>query len=167
MACFRIAWSNGSLFNPLDCFRTHLGVPPPSGWLKINVDGALQRNNAGGIGIIIRDYQCNLVIAAGWKVSHWDSTQVELMAIQYIDRITQDWIFDRDGVIIEGDNASVIDFMHKCHHTETWKLRPEESERFNWLKSFHKVLFIHTKREYNKAAHFCTQRAIEDSLFGI
>ncbi|KAI0496370.1 hypothetical protein KFK09_022686 [Dendrobium nobile] len=138
--------------------------PPPLGWLKINVDGALRRNNAGGIGITIRDCHCNLVVAAGWGITHWDSTHVELMAIQYIEHILQDWMFDLDGVIIEGDNASVIDFMHKCQQKEIWKLRLEEGERFNWLKSFHKVLFVHTNREYNKAAHFCAQRAIEDSF---
>ncbi|KAI0522495.1 hypothetical protein KFK09_004874 [Dendrobium nobile] len=58
----------------------YLMVSPPTGWLKINLDGALRRSNVGGIGIVIRDDRGTLISAAGWEIKHWDSTQVELMA---------------------------------------------------------------------------------------
>ncbi|XP_020673554.2 uncharacterized protein LOC110093109 [Dendrobium catenatum] len=133
-------------------------------WLKINVDGALHRNNAGGVGIVIRDCFGNLITAAGWSITHWDSTQVEILAVHYIDRLIRDWMFDVEGVIVEGDNASVMEFMHRCKQEELWKLRPDEGHKLNWVKSFHKVFFVHTYREHNKAAHFCSQRAIDDSF---
>ncbi|PKU61067.1 hypothetical protein MA16_Dca027076 [Dendrobium catenatum] len=94
--------------------------PPPTSWLKINVDGALHSSNAGGIGIVIRDNYGRLIVAAGWSLCHWDSTQVELMAIQGIGKLVADWMFELNGVIVEGDNASVMKYMQNFTCKELW-----------------------------------------------
>ncbi|PKU85237.1 putative U3 small nucleolar RNA-associated protein 11 [Dendrobium catenatum] len=98
---FLTTWSNGTLLNPLDCLLYHLGVPPPTGWLKVNVDGALLMSNAGGVGIVIRDSFGKLIVAAGWSLCHWDSVQVQMMTIQYIGKLALDWMFDHKGIIME------------------------------------------------------------------
>ncbi|XP_028549588.1 uncharacterized protein LOC110095722 [Dendrobium catenatum] len=82
--------------------------PPPPGWWKINLDGALRRSNVGGIGIVIRDDKGLLISAASWGIAHWDSTQVELLAFRYINELVLDWMNDVEGVIVEGDNASTF-----------------------------------------------------------
>ncbi|XP_020702039.1 uncharacterized protein LOC110113703 [Dendrobium catenatum] len=142
-----------------------LVVPPtPKGWLKINVDGALQRSNVGGIGIVIRDSMGKLIVAAGWSVLHWDSTQVEMMAIQFIEKLIVEWMLELKGVIVEGDNASVIEYFQKFKHNELWKIHPEDVDKWSWMKLLQQVLFIHTNRRFNMAAHFCAQGALEDSF---
>ncbi|XP_020687616.2 uncharacterized protein LOC110103303 [Dendrobium catenatum] len=118
----------------------------------------------GGIGIVIRDDQGQLVVAAGWCITHWDSTQVELMAIQYIEKLLVGWMLEVNGLIIEGDNASVIQYMEKFKEQELWKLRPDAGGGLDWFGSLQNVLFVHVRREFNSAAHFCAQRAIEDSF---
>ncbi|PKU63172.1 hypothetical protein MA16_Dca025167 [Dendrobium catenatum] len=132
--------------------------------LKINVDGALHRTNADGIGIVIWNSCSKLVVVAGWSITHWDSTQVKVMVVHYIEQLLLDCMYEVDGVIIEGDNTSVMEFMHKCKQQEWWRLRSKEGDKLDWLKLFQKVLFVHTYREYNKVAHFCAQRAIEGSF---
>lgn len=129
------------------------------------MDGALQRSHAGGIGLVIRDCQGVLVAAAGWEVSHWDSTQVELLAISYVGRIVCDQMFEAKGVIIEGDNAGVIQYMQNFKQHADWRSRPTEGDKFDWMSLFHKVIFVHTYRRYNRAAPFCAQRAIHSSFF--
>ncbi|PKU85130.1 hypothetical protein MA16_Dca021875 [Dendrobium catenatum] len=138
--------------------------PPPSGWLKINVDGALQKSNVGGIGIVIRDSMGKLIVAAGWSILHWDSTQVEMMAIQFIEKLVVEWMFELNGVIVEGDNASVIEHFQKFKLKDLWKMQPEDGDKWSWMKLFQQVLFIHTYRRFNMAAHYCAQRALEDSF---
>lgn len=138
--------------------------PPPTRWLKINVDGALLRSNAGGIGIVIRDSYGKLIVAAGWSICHWDSTQVEMMAIQGVGKLIAEWMYELNGVIVEGDSASVIEHMQNFQFKELWKLQLEDWDKWNWLQMFQKVVFVHTNRRFNMAAHFCAQRAIDRSF---
>lgn len=100
-------WEHWDTNQPAGLFFPNSWCPPPPKWLKINVDGALIPNNAAGIGMVIRDEQGNLITA---NLIHWDSTAVELKAIELIDRIVEGWMLEVMGVIIEGDNASVIQF---------------------------------------------------------
>ncbi|XP_020695594.1 uncharacterized protein LOC110109036 [Dendrobium catenatum] len=81
---------------------------------------ALERNayckDNGGIGMVVRDSYGKLIVEAGWSINHWDSTRVEMMAMQYIDKLLEDWMFDLKGVIIEGDNSSVIKRFNRAAH---------------------------------------------------
>ncbi|KAH0434047.1 hypothetical protein IEQ34_011604 [Dendrobium chrysotoxum] len=48
---------------------------------------------------------------AGWSIEHWDSSQVELQAMQYISRLLEEWMFEMVGLIIEGDNYNIIKLL--------------------------------------------------------
>ncbi|PKU61954.1 hypothetical protein MA16_Dca027213 [Dendrobium catenatum] len=113
-----------------------LGVSPPTGWLKINLDGALRRSNVGGIGIVIQDDRGLLITTAGWEITHWDSTQFEQMAFRYIHKLVLDWMFEVDEVIIEGDNASVIQFMQDYKDKERWRTQTRDCIELDWLTQF-------------------------------
>ncbi|PKU77309.1 hypothetical protein MA16_Dca016876 [Dendrobium catenatum] len=117
-------------------YTLFVGIPPPTGWLKVNVDGALIKSNAGGVGIIIRDSMGKLIVAAGWSICHWDSTQVERMAIHYIDKLVVEWMYDLNGIIVEGDNSNVIEYMQKFKFKELWKQRIDDWEECSWIKLF-------------------------------
>ncbi|KAI0503979.1 hypothetical protein KFK09_014926 [Dendrobium nobile] len=162
--CFSFHLEQRDTFQSAGLSSLYSWCPPPTGWLKINLDGALHRSNAGGIGIVIRDCEGKLIAAAGWCVTHWDSTQVELLAFKYIDKILSVWMFDFYGVIIEGDNAGVIKYMQNFWHKDNWKLQGTDCMDMDRLKMFQKVLFVHTYRKFNRAAHFCAQRAVDSSF---
>ncbi|PKU64469.1 hypothetical protein MA16_Dca008392 [Dendrobium catenatum] len=105
-----------------------------------------------------------LVVASSWSICHWDSTQVERMAIHYIDKLVVEWMYDLKGIIVEGDNSNVNEYMQKFKFKELWKQRIDDWEECSWIKFFQQVLFVHTQRRFNMVAHFCAQRALEGSF---
>ncbi|KAI0530979.1 hypothetical protein KFK09_000528 [Dendrobium nobile] len=82
--------------------------PPPPGWIKINLDASLLRSNKGGTGGVIRDCKGRLLLAFGKPCIHWDIAHLELLSIEMIKDIIQDWMLEYKGVIIEGDNANIM-----------------------------------------------------------
>ncbi|XP_020674073.1 uncharacterized protein LOC110093507 [Dendrobium catenatum] len=91
----------------------HLGLlstwhPPPPGWIKINVDAALKINNMACIGGVARDDKGRFFMDFGEKCWHWDISQLELLAVLHLKNLVRDWMFEAQGVIIEGDNFNII-----------------------------------------------------------
>ncbi|XP_020674290.1 uncharacterized protein LOC110093671 [Dendrobium catenatum] len=85
--------------------------PPPTNWIKFNVDAALHSSYKFGIGGIIRDCKGRFLFAFGFKAIHWDSSVLELEAILSLRKIIQDWMYEAKGIIIEGDNFNVMKFV--------------------------------------------------------
>lgn len=61
--------------------------PPPTDWIKINVDAALKSNYTAGIGGIIRECKGRFVLAFGFYGVHWDSAQLELHAFSSLREV--------------------------------------------------------------------------------
>ncbi|KAL0917931.1 hypothetical protein M5K25_013040 [Dendrobium thyrsiflorum] len=140
---------------------------PPHNWLKVNVDGALLQTNSGGTGLVIWNNKGNPIMAAGWTIEHWDNTQVEIQAISQINQVLQDSMYDLMGIIVEGDNISVIKLMQDFIDKRKWMAQPQLGAEINWTQLFHKVVFQHTPpRRFNRAAHFYAHRAIHWSREG-
>ncbi|KAI0499477.1 hypothetical protein KFK09_017681 [Dendrobium nobile] len=87
--------------------------PPPPGWIKINVDAAIKKNNVAGIGGVARDGNGRFLIALSYQLLHWDSAQSEMLAVLYLRNVIQDWMFEAQGVIIEGDNFNIINILQR------------------------------------------------------
>ncbi|PKU84373.1 hypothetical protein MA16_Dca002886 [Dendrobium catenatum] len=87
-----------------------------------------------------------------------------MLAIQYIGKLALDWMLEHEGIIVESDNASVIDFMQNFKARRLWKQKYEDAEDWSWLRSFQHIIFVHTYRRFNMAAHYCAHRAIEDNF---
>ncbi|KAH0465938.1 hypothetical protein IEQ34_006041 [Dendrobium chrysotoxum] len=85
--------------------------PPPLDWIKINVDASLLESNIASIGCIIIDHEGRFLLAFGKKKIHWDINQLEMEAICLIREFLQTWMFESEGVIIEGDNLNIIKFL--------------------------------------------------------
>jgi ribonuclease HI len=89
--------------------RSALWVKPPSGWVKVNVDAAIDKG-AGrkGFGIILRDHNGRFLAAkSATRVGLWDSKAVEATAA-YLGVL----LGQKMGVqqlILEGDAKRVID----------------------------------------------------------
>ncbi|KAI0510890.1 hypothetical protein KFK09_011500 [Dendrobium nobile] len=92
---------------------------PPPGWIKINVDAALKRNNLAGIGNVARDEKGRFLIAFGAYCLHWDISQLELLAVLYLKNVVKEWMFEAQGVIIKGDNFNIIKMLQNL--VKSWK----------------------------------------------
>ncbi|XP_028549035.1 uncharacterized protein LOC114579205 [Dendrobium catenatum] len=82
--------------------------PPPTEWIKLNVDASLDRNYSAEIGGVIRDNKGRFLFAFGFKRVHWDISALELDALMAVKKFTQEWMYEAKGIIIEGDNYNVM-----------------------------------------------------------
>ncbi|KAI0530858.1 hypothetical protein KFK09_000406 [Dendrobium nobile] len=85
--------------------------PPPPGWIKINVDGVLKKKCRTGVGGVARDDKGRFLLAFGNSLQHWDAAQTELCAVLFLKNVVKEWMFEAQGVIIEGDNKNIINLL--------------------------------------------------------
>ncbi|KAI0492223.1 hypothetical protein KFK09_026492 [Dendrobium nobile] len=82
--------------------------PPPTEWIKLNVDASLAENYIAGIGGVIRDSKGRFLFAFGFKRTHWDISALEMEALFALNKVLQEWMYDAKRIIIEGDNFNVM-----------------------------------------------------------
>ncbi|PKU63001.1 Putative ribonuclease H protein [Dendrobium catenatum] len=136
--------------------------PPPTGWIKINVDASISRNKVAGFGGVARDDKGRFLIAFGANILQWDIAKIELMAILYLKNITPEWMFEAQGIIIEGDNSNIIKLLQSA--MKTWKVSKYIDDNFTFLLNFNQVLFSFAKRECNKLVDVCANLALKSSF---
>ncbi len=105
----RDIWGTPTALGAPICFVSW--VPPPPGFLKVNFDGNLAADGrGGGAGFVIRDHDARLVALGGQRIFDASVVCAELRAawegISYARRILH-----ADQVILEGDSATVIDWI--------------------------------------------------------
>ncbi|KAI0502609.1 hypothetical protein KFK09_017564 [Dendrobium nobile] len=115
--------------------------PPPIGWIKLNVDASILSNNVAGFGGVIRDEKGRFLLAFGINIMHWDIAQIELMAILHLKYIFRDWMFEAQGIIIEGDNFNIINLLQSA--MKNWKVSKRIEEKFLFLLDFNQVYEMH------------------------
>ncbi|PKU70999.1 Putative ribonuclease H protein [Dendrobium catenatum] len=149
------------------CTNQPIGLPshklwcaPPPNWLKVNFDGALLQSNRAGLGVVIRDHEGKLVVAAGHQIEHWDATTTELFAAQAIHLVIEDWMLDRDGLIVEGDSLSAINWLRQMCNPTGKIHRMVDGPNVSFLCSFKQVIFQHINRHSNRPADFCAHLGI-------
>ncbi|KAI0497165.1 hypothetical protein KFK09_020387 [Dendrobium nobile] len=138
-------------------------VPPPS-WLKFNFDASVLPSNLAGLGVVVRDHLGNLIVASGQQIEHWDAATAELLAASTIKDIIEDWMFDRPGIIIEGDCSNIIEWLQQLRHPHHRLHRARDGPDFSFLAHFHQVLFMKVPRMSNMAADFCASKALEGNF---
>ncbi|XP_028555252.1 uncharacterized protein LOC110110727 [Dendrobium catenatum] len=112
--------------------------PPPTGWIKINIDASLKSNYLAGIGGVIRDDKGRSLLAFGTHYLHWDISQVELMEVYYLKNILRDWMHEAQGVIIEGDNLNIFKVLQS--NLKRWKKNGSIKEDLAFIQEFNQVL---------------------------
>ncbi|GMI86868.1 hypothetical protein like AT4G29090 [Hibiscus trionum] len=102
------------------CTRTKIktGVckwqPPPMGFLKLNVDGAVSRDGkSGGIGGLLRNYQGSKFLVFSESINPGTVVLGELMAIKVgISRLSSVEETKKNRIIIESDSALAIAWIN-------------------------------------------------------
>ncbi|KAI0496467.1 hypothetical protein KFK09_022784 [Dendrobium nobile] len=123
--------------------------PPPTDWIKINIDASLKSNYLAGIGSIIRDNKGRFLSAFGHHYLHWDIAHVELLAVYYLKNILKEWMLEAQGVIIEGDNNNIIKELQV--NLKNWKKHGRIKKELAFIQVFNqqgreaftKTLFHH------------------------
>ncbi|PKU73586.1 hypothetical protein MA16_Dca013106 [Dendrobium catenatum] len=136
--------------------------PPPLGWIKINFDGALRRNNSAGVGWVVRDHKGSFLLAFGNSLQHWDAAQTELHAVKSIKFVKRDWMSEALGVLIEGDNLNIIYLLQK--DIKSWKVSNAIDDSLDFLLDFKHVIFSFTNRLGNKLANLCSNLVVDGSF---
>ncbi|PKU80193.1 Putative ribonuclease H protein [Dendrobium catenatum] len=136
--------------------------PPPPRWIKINVDGALKKNYRAGVGGVARDDKGRFLIAFGNTLQQWDAAQTELCAVLFLKNVVKDWMFEAQGLIIEGDNRNIIKFLQKS--IKNWKVSRAIEDSLAFLLDFKQVIFSYSSRLGNNLADMCANLSLEGSF---
>ncbi|PKU67392.1 putative mitochondrial protein [Dendrobium catenatum] len=94
----------------------------------------------------------------------WDAFQAEVLAATAIREVIREWMYDLDGIVIEGDCSNAIRWLqhlHDRHHKAHYNF---EGPDLTFLLNFKQVLFRHTRRECNRPANFCATLALSESF---
>ena len=113
-------------------------VPPPQGWFKAKVDGAIfKETNKAGIGVVVHDSQ-------GWVLA------IKALAIRWAIRFAIKTSFS--CVIIESDSLSVVKAIQDTVET-TCPIGHIIDDMKHLSMAMKSCEFYHTKREANQVAH--------------
>lgn len=61
-------------------------------------------------------------MAFGFMCLHWDIAQVELLVVQSLKEVMQDWMFEAKSIIIEGDNFNIIKLLQCSLEKDNWHI---------------------------------------------
>ncbi|KAI0496443.1 hypothetical protein KFK09_022760 [Dendrobium nobile] len=136
--------------------------PPPPGWIKINVDGFLKKNCRAGVGGVARDDKGRFLLAFGNSLQHWDAAQTELCAVLFLKNVVKEWMFEAQGVIIEGDNKNIINLLQKS--IKNWKVNRDIEDNLAFLLDFKQVIFSYSSTSGNNLADICANLSLEGSF---
>ncbi|KAL0920037.1 hypothetical protein M5K25_009143 [Dendrobium thyrsiflorum] len=115
-------------------------LPPPPDWIKVNVDASLLLSYEATVGGVFRDCKGRFLLDFGVKGLHYDVSRLEFLAIKYLGMILQDRMLHYEGIIIENDNANVINFLRRLNKHPAKSLISIEFEGVDFLKDFKHVI---------------------------
>nr|GLL40618.1 uncharacterized protein LOC109164833 [Ipomoea trifida] len=131
---------------------------PEPGWLKINVDAALDVRKGGmGLGWVIRDANGIFKAARAVPVTGVCSpTEAETMAIREL----LSWLKDQSPsqVLIETDALKVVQGLNSCSFDSAFDLLLCDVR--DLLRSFSRTFISFVKRSANRAAHLVAREAL-------
>lgn len=79
---------------------------------------------------------------AGHSMDHWDEGQLELLAFIFITDCIEPWMLHCEGILIEGDNLNVINFINNCIHDKAWKTQSRLAQSFALLLQLKNLLLF-------------------------
>uniref|UniRef100_A0A1J3ELU2 RNase H type-1 domain-containing protein n=1 Tax=Noccaea caerulescens TaxID=107243 RepID=A0A1J3ELU2_NOCCA len=132
--------------------------PPPSGWVKCNVDGTWNKDAVdNGIGWVLRDSKGDVLWIGGRKISRLSSIlEVEIEALRWAILVTSN--FNYDNIIFETDSKEAVEALSS---DEGWpKLRTITQDIHHLLAKLnhHKIIF------QPRDGNFVADRIAKESL---
>ncbi|KAL0922757.1 hypothetical protein M5K25_006772 [Dendrobium thyrsiflorum] len=115
--------------------------PPPTYWIKLNVDASLLHFKLAEIHGVVCDHRGRFLLAYGKKLVHWDVSLLELIAVFYFKNYIQEWMIDKKGIVIDWDNINSINLMKISVLKNKGIKKGIQCLDFSFLESFKNVIF--------------------------
>ncbi|KAH0465209.1 hypothetical protein IEQ34_005312 [Dendrobium chrysotoxum] len=74
----------------------------------------------------------------------------------------QEWMYESQGVMIEGDNLNVIKILQAA--LKDWKNKGRIDHNLSFLQDFNQALFSFCNRGCNRLANVCANLGVESSF---
>jgi hypothetical protein len=137
-----------------------LWVKPASGWMKVNVDTALDRR-AGkmGFGLIMRDHEGKFIAAKSiMRMGLWDSAASEALEAYFGVILGQE--IGVQKMILEGDAKQIIDAIQEKDKQDSMIGHLIDDVRLS-LENIPEWKVDHVYRETNRVAHGLAKLALK------
>ncbi|GLJ13809.1 hypothetical protein SUGI_0220390 [Cryptomeria japonica] len=139
--------------------------PPPSGWKKMNFDGASKGNlGLSGYGVVIRDEKGNLIGVVCGQVGFVSNNIVEITTLE--EGLKWAYANGVSKVVIEGDSKVVLNGITNKRFMN-WRLDTWIPRIYGYLQKFEDYHVQHTFREGNQVADLLANHGIDNSLSAI
>lgn len=110
--CEQRVRTNLHLYHPLP--STVSWNKPHLNWVKVNVDAYVGENRTVGLGVVVRDWQGKLLVAAATRMNvAWEARMAEAAAARFGVMIARRYGYSK--VCLEGDALSVMAALHQHH----------------------------------------------------
>ncbi|XP_059456541.1 uncharacterized protein LOC132186577 [Corylus avellana] len=134
-------------------------VKPDSGWVKVNVDAALDKKGGKmGFGLIMRDHEGQVIVAKNiMRLGTWKPAVAEVLAVYFgvisgqVQRVQQ--------LIVEGVAKQITDAIQDEGQNHSLLGRLIDDVRLG-LNAIPKLKVEHVNREANKVAHRLAKLAL-------
>ena len=142
-------------------------LPPPN-WYKINVDGAVfKEQGCIGVGVVIRNDKGEVMGAMSKKIClPLGAIEAEVKAVE--EGVLLAWDLGLKNVVVEGDSLAVTQALNGVVSPAISIQKVSEGILW-WLKKFDNWKILHTRRSSNSAAHVMAKEAksILDSVIWV
>ena len=138
-------------------------VPPPPGWIKVNVDAAWTSAKAA-LAVVARDSNGSLCSIWARNSSQHSPLQVEAEALLWAVSIAkrEKW----SHVLFEGDSKICFDALCSVSDSLNWVIQPSISSILSLVQCFASFSFSWVYRTCNSAAHVSARCSLlSDSSF--
>ena len=133
-------------------------IPPPDGWLMINVDAATFKNPPRmGVGLVVRDHRGDFIAACCQLIQRFDDTELaEAIAIRRAVSFSSEQNLQQ--VVVGSDCLSVIKKIKSKVHDRSHVAVIIQDVR-NLISENPSVTFTYVSRWCNEAAHVIAKQA--------
>lgn len=133
--------------------------PPPSGFFKLNSDGAWRRDGSrASCGGVVRDELGNWLLGFSWKIHACSPLAAELLAVKHGLMLCRD--YDIDKVIVETDAKGLKSMLDDPSVAANHFLGNIDADITELLSRDWTVTFTWASRTVNKVAHQLAELAL-------
>ena len=143
----KLVWISDSLLG-VPC--STVWVPPPHGFVKINVDGACKGGSMAAAAVL-RGVNGDFIRAQTIASLFGSPVEAEARAFKLaVDLVDQ---CNFDSVIVEGDASNIVYWINSDDGLVDWKVRPIIDACRQARRSNPNLIFSYAPRSCNKVAH--------------
>ncbi|CAK9138877.1 unnamed protein product [Ilex paraguariensis] len=136
---------------------------PPMGWIKINCDGAYyEKSNSAASAAVAHNHEGIPLTGAAARLTVSSALAAEACAVRRAATITLNEGYRE--VIIESDLNALVHSLNQGSTATTREIEAIQQDIWHYVKDITKVIFKHTRRSGNSAAHTLAMHSRQGTL---